>query len=42
VLGKDIPLIAHLTNLNRLPYQGARLAALPAPVEAWAASRSAP
>jgi hypothetical protein len=42
VLGKDIPLIAHLINLNRLPYQGARLTALPPRSTAWAASRSAP
>jgi kynurenine formamidase len=32
VLGNGIPLIEHLTNLNRLPDHGARLTALPAPV----------
>ena len=32
VLGNGIPLIEHLTNLDRLPDQGARLTALPAPV----------
>ncbi|MGH4007745.1 MAG: cyclase family protein [Pseudonocardiaceae bacterium] len=32
VLGAGIPLIEHLTNLDRLPDQGARLTALPAPV----------
>lgn len=32
VLGNGIPLIEHLTNLNRLPDQGARLTTLPAPV----------
>jgi arylformamidase len=32
VLGSGIPLIEHLTNLDRLPDQGARLTALPAPV----------
>ncbi|MGH3901398.1 MAG: cyclase family protein [Pseudonocardiaceae bacterium] len=31
VLGNGIPLIEHLTNLNRLPDHGARLTALPAP-----------
>jgi kynurenine formamidase len=31
-LGNDIPLIEHLTNLDRLPDHGARLTALPAPV----------
>ena len=32
VLGSGIPLIEHLTNLDQLPDQGARLTALPAPV----------
>lgn len=32
VLGNGIPLIEHLTNLDRLPDRGARLTALPAPV----------
>jgi len=32
VLGHGIPLIEHLTNLDRLPDEGARLTALPAPV----------
>jgi kynurenine formamidase len=32
VLGNGIPLLEHLTNLDRLPDQGARLIALPAPV----------
>ncbi|MDQ4103551.1 MAG: cyclase family protein [Actinomycetota bacterium] len=32
MLGNGIPLIEHLTNLNQLPDQGARLTALPAPV----------
>jgi kynurenine formamidase len=32
LLGNGIPLIEHLTNLNQLPDQGARLTALPAPV----------
>jgi kynurenine formamidase len=32
VLGAGIPLIEHLTNLNRLPDDGARLTALPAPI----------
>jgi arylformamidase len=32
VLGNGIPLLEHLTNLDRLPDQGARLTALPAPV----------
>jgi kynurenine formamidase len=32
VLGNGIPLIEHLTNLDRLPDHGARLTALPAPV----------
>lgn len=33
VLGNGLPLIEHLTNLNRLPDQGARLTALTAPVQ---------
>jgi arylformamidase len=32
VLGNGIPLLEHLTNLDRLPDRGARLTALPAPV----------
>ena len=32
LLSNGVPLIEHLTNLNRLPDQGARLTALPAPV----------
>jgi arylformamidase len=32
VLGDGIPLLEHLTNLDRLPDRGARLTALPAPV----------
>ncbi|MDQ4010113.1 MAG: cyclase family protein [Actinomycetota bacterium] len=32
MLGNDIPLIEHLTNLDRLPDHGTRLTALPAPV----------
>jgi arylformamidase len=32
VLGNGIPLIEHLTNLNQIPDQGARLTALPAPI----------
>lgn len=33
VLGSGIPLLEHLTNLDRLPDLGARLTALPAPVQ---------
>ena len=32
VLGNGIPLLEHLTNLDRLPDRGARLTALPAPI----------
>ena len=32
LLAADIPILEHLTNLNRVPARGARLAALPAPV----------
>jgi kynurenine formamidase len=36
LLGADIPIIEHLTNLDRLPAEGARLTALPAPVRGMA------
>jgi len=36
LLGADIPIIEHLTNLNVLPDTGARLTALPAPVRGMA------
>ena len=36
LLGADIPVIEHLTNLDALPDTGARLTALPAPVRAMA------
>jgi arylformamidase len=36
LLGADIPIIEHLTNLDRVPVDGARLTALPAPVRGMA------
>jgi kynurenine formamidase len=36
LLGADIPIIEHLTNLESVPDTGARLIALPAPVRAMA------
>jgi kynurenine formamidase len=36
LLGADIPIIEHLTNLERVPVEGARLTALPAPIRAMA------
>lgn len=36
LLGADIPIIEHLTNLESVPDTGARLTALPAPVQAMA------
>jgi kynurenine formamidase len=36
LLGADIPIIEHLTNLDRVPMDGARLTALPAPVRGMA------
>jgi arylformamidase len=36
LLGADIPIIEHLTNLESVPDTGARLTALPAPVRAMA------
>jgi arylformamidase len=36
LLGNDIPIIEHLTNLGSVPDHGARLTALPAPVRAMA------
>ena len=36
LLGADIPIIEHLTNLDVLPDSGARLTALPAPVRGMA------
>jgi kynurenine formamidase len=36
LLGADIPVIEHLTNLDALPDTGARLTALPAPVRGMA------
>ncbi|GAA1822342.1 cyclase family protein [Planosporangium flavigriseum] len=36
LLGADIPIIEHLTNLDRVPADGARLTALPAPVRGMA------
>jgi kynurenine formamidase len=36
LLGADIPIIEHLTNLNDIPDEGARLIALPAPVQGMA------
>ena len=36
LLGNDIPIIEHLTNLGAVPDSGARLTALPAPVRAMA------
>lgn len=36
LLGADIPIIEHLSNLESLPDDGARLIALPAPVRAMA------
>ncbi|MGC9667838.1 cyclase family protein [Planosporangium sp. 12N6] len=36
LLGADIPVIEHLTNLDRVPAEGARLTALPAPVRGMA------
>lgn len=36
LLGADIPIIEHLTNLESLPGNGARLIALPAPVRGMA------
>jgi kynurenine formamidase len=36
LLGADIPVIEHLTNLDALPDAGARLTALPAPVRGMA------
>ncbi len=36
LLGADIPIIEHLTNLDLLPDTGARLTALPAPVQGMA------
>jgi kynurenine formamidase len=36
LLGNDIPIIEHLTNLESVPDTGARLTALPAPVRAMA------
>ena len=36
LLGADIPIIEHLTNLNVLPDTGARLTALPTPVRGMA------
>jgi kynurenine formamidase len=36
LLGADIPIIEHLTNLERVPVEGARLTALPAPVRGMA------
>ncbi|GII24425.1 cyclase family protein [Planosporangium mesophilum] len=36
LLGADIPIIEHLTNLDRVPVTGARLTALPAPVRGMA------
>jgi kynurenine formamidase len=32
LLGAGIPIVEHLTNLDRLPVTGARFTALPAPV----------
>ncbi|MCW2639633.1 MAG: putative metal-dependent hydrolase [Dactylosporangium sp.] len=36
LLGADIPIIEHLTNLERVPVEGARLTALPPPVRGMA------
>jgi arylformamidase len=36
LLGADIPIIEHLTNLDRVPADGARLTALPPPVRGMA------
>jgi arylformamidase len=36
LLGADIPIIEHLTNLDALPDTGARLTALPAPIRGMA------
>ncbi|WP_205863229.1 cyclase family protein [Planosporangium thailandense] len=36
LLGADIPIIEHLTNLDRVPVTGARLVALPPPVRGMA------
>jgi arylformamidase len=36
LLGNDIPILEHLTNLDLLPDRGARLTALPAPVRGMA------
>jgi kynurenine formamidase len=36
LLGADIPIVEHLTNLERVPTEGARLTALPAPVRGMA------